>query len=55
MAAVFKRYVSPLTICMHLADLSCNSGVGFGTNIGSERSQNSLQLGENAEVEEASI
>jgi len=33
---------------------SCNSGAGFGANIGSERSQNSLQLGENGQVEEAS-
>ena len=34
---------------------SCNSDTGFGANIGSERSQNSLQLGETVWVEEASI
>ena len=34
---------------------SCNSGAGFGANIGSEHSQNSLQLGENVWVEEASV
>ena len=34
---------------------SCNSNAGFGANIGSERSRNSLQLGENVWVEEASV
>ena len=34
---------------------SCNSDAGFGANIGSERSQNSLQLGKNVRVEEASV
>ena len=34
---------------------SCNSGAGFGADIGSERSRNSLQLGENVWVEEASV
>ena len=33
---------------------SCNSAAAAGANIGSERSQNSLQLGENGQVEEAS-
>ena len=34
---------------------SCDSNAGFGTNIGSERIRNSLQLGENVRVEEASV
>ena len=34
---------------------SCNSSVGFGANIGSECLRNSLQLGENVRVEEASV
>ena len=34
---------------------SCNSDAGFGANIGSERSRNSFQLGENVRVEEASV
>ena len=44
-AAVFKRYVGPLMIYARIK--SCNSDAGFGANIGSERSRNSLQLGEN--------
>ena len=34
---------------------SCNSDAGFGANIGSERSRNSLQLGDNVRVEEVSV
>ena len=34
---------------------SCNSSAGFGANIGSECIWNSLQLGENVQVEEASV
>ena len=34
---------------------SCNNDSGFGANIGSERSRNSLQLGKNVQVEEASV
>ena len=34
---------------------SCNSNAGFGANIGSERSRNSLQLGQKVGVEEASV
>ena len=34
---------------------SCNSSAGFATNIGSEHIWNSLQLGENVQVEEASV
>ena len=44
--AVFKRYVGIK---------SCNSDAGFGATIGSERSRNLLQLGENVRVEEASV
>ena len=46
-ATVFKRYVGPLMIR--------DSDAGFGANIGSEHSRNSLQLGENVRVEEASV
>ena len=51
-AAVFKKYVGPL---MTRNIKSCNSDAGFGATIGSERSRNLLQLGENVRVEEASV
>ena len=35
--------------------LSCNSSAGFDANVGSERSLNTFQLGENVWVEEASV
>ena len=42
------RRVQKVWACLWYACIkSCNSGAGFGANIGSERSQNSLQLGEN--------
>ena len=50
---MFKRYAGPLMIYARIK--SCNSDAGFGADIGSERSRNSLQLGENVRVEEASI
>ena len=42
--------------CLWYAPIkSCNIDAGFGANIGSERSRNSLQLGENVWAEEAGV